>query len=546
MNTVQIVGETSTMMSLAKLVGVIAYLICLIVIGVLASRRMKDTRDYFAAGKKLNFWAVAFSARATGESGWLLLGLTGMGAAMGVQAFWVVLGEVLGVGAAWVLLARRFKRLTDRYDSITVPDYLESRFRDKGHAIRMVAAFTLTVFVAIYVSAQIHATGKAFHTFLEWNYYSGAAVGLAVVMVYIVSGGFLAVVWSDVFQGAMMFVGLVTLPIVGLIAAGGFGPVIEGLREQNPTLLSLAGESGQWSVMSVAIAVGLVGIGLGFLGSPQVFVRFLAMRTERDIPKGTAVALVWTLLADSGAVLIGMIGRHLYVNAGQAVTDGIPGGKEGVLPLMVDSLLPLVFIGLFMAVVLAAIMSTIDSLLVVASSAFVRDYWQKVRRPDIPDKDLMRMSRWVTFVIALVAFGIAMVVAGIMGTETDIFWYVIFGWSGIAATFCPTIMMSLFWRRFTVRGALAAMVTGFVSVGLFALLLPNLDKLLGIDSETATGGEQTIVAISAFFGNLAEMVPSFAMSFLAGILVSLFDRKGRSRIEAEGAEDLAYAGERGE
>ena len=205
-----------------KALGIFLYLGALVFIGILASRRMKDIRDYYAAGKSLGFWSTAFSARATGESAWLLIGLTGMGAALGVKAFWVVLGEVLGVAGAWFLLSRRFKRLTDRYDSVTVPDYLESRFRDTSHVIRIVSAVALVIFVTCYVSAQIDATGQAFEDFLHWNYFVGALLGFAVVLLYITSGGFLAVAWSDVFQGALMFIGLVALPIVGLISIGGF------------------------------------------------------------------------------------------------------------------------------------------------------------------------------------------------------------------------------------------------------------------------------------------------------------------------------------
>jgi hypothetical protein len=195
---------------------------------------MKDVRDYFAGGKRMGFWAVAFSARATGESAWLLLGLTGMGAAIGLQALWVVIGELLGVAVSWYLMSRRFKRLTDRYDALTVPDYFAARFRDTSHVLRIVSAAALVVFVTIYVSAQIDATGTAFETFLGWNYYLGVFVGFGVVLVYIVSGGFVAVVWSDVFQGALMVGGLVALPIVGLVLVGGPGAVIDGLSAQDP------------------------------------------------------------------------------------------------------------------------------------------------------------------------------------------------------------------------------------------------------------------------------------------------------------------------
>ena len=287
----------------AKWIGVAGYLFVLLLIGVMASRRMKDVRDFFAAGKQLSYWATAFSARATGESAWLLIGLTGMGAAIGVHAFWVVVGEVLGVTAAWLLMSRRFKRLTDRYDSITIPDYLESRFADTRHLLRVVSAVALVIFVTIYVSAQIDATGKAFETFLEWNYYTGALVGFAVVLVYCVSGGFLAVAWSDVFQGALMFLGLVILPIVGFAHAGGVEVVLEGLHQidlksDDVKLLNWSGGS-EWSFNSILSAIALSLIGLGFLGSPQIFVRFLALRDEREISKGASVAIIWTLLAET-------------------------------------------------------------------------------------------------------------------------------------------------------------------------------------------------------------------------------------------------------
>ncbi|MCA9287348.1 MAG: sodium/proline symporter [Phycisphaerales bacterium] len=509
---------------LLKVLGVGLYLAILLVIGVIASRKTRDVREYFAAGKKLGFWSVAFSARATGESAWLLLGLTGMGAAIGVQAFWVVLGELVGVGGAWLLMCRRFHRLTQRYDSITVPDYLESRFRDTSHMLRIVAATTLVVFVAIYVSAQIDATGTAFESFLGWNYFLGAAVGFGVVLAYIVSGGFVAVVWSDVFQGAMMFLGLVTLPIVGLIAAGGWEPVAAGIRAQDPGLLSIWGPDGL-SAMTIATTLGLALIGLGFLGSPQVFVRFLALKSEREIPKGAAVAIVWTILADSGAVLIGIIGRHLLAGPGDELVQVLGQGGQNVLSMSVDLLLPAFLVGLYIAVVLAATMSTVDSLLVVASSAFVRDFWQRVRHPELSDRSLIGMSRIATFILAIAAFAIAMVVA-ITSEERTIFWFVIFGWSGIAATFCPTIILSLFWSGFTRRGALTAMVSGFACIPLFKFAAP------------------AIPGVGPYFNGLEELAPSFLVSGTLGVVVSLLDKAGRERLADVRAElEAASTGE---
>ena len=505
-----------------KAIGVALYLITLLVIGIVASRRMSGLRDYYAGDKQFSFWAGAFSARATGESAWLLLGLTGMGATIGLRAFWVVLGEVLGVGIAWLLMCRRFKRLTDTYDSITIPDYLESRFRDDSHKIRVVAAGAMVIFVTIYVSAQIHATGTAFESFLGVDYFVGAVLGFGIVAAYITTGGFVAVVWSDIFQGVLMFLGLVTLPIVGLWMAGGWGVVSTSLAQIDPALMTWSGAGG-WTLMTTLEVIGLSLIGLGFLGSPQIFVRFLSLKSVDEVKPGAAVALVWTILADSGAVLIGMVGRHLLT--GQSLgTDG-----QDVLPLLVEHTMPAILVGLFIAIVLSAIMSTVDSLLVVASSGVVRDWYQQVK--GMPDAALMSLSRWVTVALALAALVVALLVA-VINQRQSVFWFVIFGWSGISATFCPTIILSLAWPRFTGRGALGAMISGFLAVPLFKF------------------GATALPVAGPYFAKLSELPPAFLLSALVGVLLSLTDTAGQARmqgVEAElrGADPTADSRSRG-
>lgn len=503
-----------------KFVGVTVYMVILLGIGVLASRRMKDVRDYYAAGKSLNFWAVAFSARATGESAWLLLGLTGMGATLGVRGFWVVLGEMIGVMGAWLFMSKRFKRLTDRYDSITMPDYLEGRFRDESQRIRVVAAVALTVFVTIYVSAQIDATGVAFENFLGMDYYLGALIGFAVVMAYSTGGGFLAVVWSDIFQGVLMFVGLVGLPIVGLFAIGGWGETSARLTAIDPSLLAWGGATG-WTPETIAATLGLALIGLGFLGSPQIFVRFLALESVDQIKKGAWVAFVWTLFADAGAVFTGMIGRAYLTDPGQSATVVLGAGGQDVLPMLAEAVLPAIGVGLIIAVVLSAIMSTVDSLLVVASSAVVRDLYQKVLHPETPDEALVGLGRTMTFILGSAALLISMSVAMLVEGRT-IFWFVIFGWSGIAATFCPVVILSLYWPRMTGKGALASMVVGFLSVPLFKF------------------GAPFVPGIGTLLVALSELPPAFLLSGLAGVVVSLFDTQGQAAM-AGMEEELAEA-----
>jgi len=321
-----------------------------------------------------------------------------------------------------------------------------------------------------------------------------------VVLLYITKGGFIAVVWSDVFQGLLMVTGLVMLPLVGLLELGGITHLLDILRTDFIGHLTLTAGQG-WTTLSLMQMLGFLAIGTGFLGSPQVFVRFISIRNEDQINKGAVVALAWTFLADTGAVLLGMTGRALFTDADLGFD------ADNILPVMSQALLPAFFAGVYIAMVLSAIMSTIDSLLVLASSSAVRDYWQKFRHPDMHDDVLMTMSRHVTFSLALISFVVGI---GIMlyDIENGIFWIVIFGWSGIAATFCPVMILSLCWSGLTALGARWAMVTGFVSTIAFKFVVPPLLSTLGWENGVT------------YLNALDVLLPSFIVSGLVGVLVS--------------------------
>jgi len=299
----------------------VLYFALLFGLGIWASRRIRDMKDYYVAGKGLGYWLVSFSSRATGESGWLLLGLTGFGFAFGMKAFWVVLGEMMGVTLCWVFLTQRFKVLSDRYDCITVTDYLSDRLGDNKHIIRLIATLSLLIFITAYVSAQFNACGKAFSGYFGLEHLTGVLIGVGIVGFYTVAGGFLAVVWSDLIQGLLMLLGLVVVPIVALITLGGPSAMIDGLSMANTEGLTngtdlLSPWGGDFTAAGLVGAISLVAIGLGFLGSPQLFVRFIAIKNVRELGKGSVVATIFTLLTDTGAVLTGMCGRVLVEQNG--------------------------------------------------------------------------------------------------------------------------------------------------------------------------------------------------------------------------------------
>ena len=460
----------------------VGYLIILLAIGFWGGRESGDLKGYYVAGKKLPAWVIAFSSNATGESAWLLLGLTGMGYAIGVHAFWIIMGEVLGVACAWIWVARPFKEYTDRYEAITVPDYLTERFRDTSHAFRWISAVIIISMVMAYTAAQLTASGKAFDSFLGTGYTQGVWIGLGIVLFYTTVGGFKAVAYSDFLQGVLMLGCLITLPIVGIAEAGGWGALMADLRAQDPSLLDPMGSFGL-TLAGVISAAGSVAIGLAFLGSPQLLTRFMAARDQKQIVDGGFWAVLCVIGFDVGAVFGGMAGRSLF----PGLAD-----PETILPMMSAAFFPAFFTGIFLVVVLAAIMSTVDSLLILASSVVVRDVVQKALGSTASERTLSMMGKGVTVVIGCVGLVVALLEVRV------IFDFVLFAWSGIACAFTPVVLCSLFWKGTTRAGAIAGMIGGFAATVLW------------------------VEFFKAGFYDLYEMIPGFAAGLLFCIAVSLF------------------------
>ncbi len=465
-----------------------SYLAVLAGLAIWSSQESQSLKGYFLAGKKLPFWVVAFSTNATGESGWLLLGLTGMGYAMGAQAFWVVVGEVIGIGLSWMLISRRLKKLSDDSDAITVPDILEARFNDHRHILRWISVIVILTMVTAYVTAQMAATGKAFVGFIEVDYATAVVLGGIVIIAYTIIGGYKAVSYTDVVQGVLMLAGLIIVPLVAIDAAGGWAAMTSRLSELDPALLSMSGitDSG---ISGWVLLFSFLAIGLPFLGVPQLMTRFMAAKNDKELRKARVMSIIVILIFDIGAVTAGMAGRALFPE----LTD-----VETIFPLLARELFPPIITGVLMVVVLSAIMSTVDSLLLLASSAVVRDTMDKIFDSVRSDESLAKIGKFVTLIIG--AIGIAFAI----GEVKLLFWFILFAWSGLGAAFGPVIICMLYYKKTTLQGAAAGMVIGFGTTIVW------------------------IMRYKADMYDLYEMIPGFFVGLLVIWVVSLLTYKERA------------------
>jgi sodium/proline symporter len=467
----------------------VIYLVLLLALALWSRGATHDLKGYFIADKKLPPWVVAFSTNATGESGWLLLGLTGMGYAVGAHAFWVVAGEVIGITLSWSLLARRLKRFADEADCITVPDVLAARFDDEGNWLRGISACIILVMVGAYVAAQMVASGKAFSAFAGMDYASAVILGAVVIIGYTLIGGYKAVAWTDLVQGVLMWLGLIVLPIWGVYAAGGWDTMLHAIRAQDAALLSPWGPRGPGTVALVSIA-SFLAVGIPFLGVPQLMVRFMSARSEDSLPTAMAISIFVILCFDIGAVVTGMAGRALF----PALTDA-----ETILPVMVNALFPPVLVGVMMVVVLAAIMSTVDSLLILASSAAVRDVLQKICGVGKDENALAGYGKGLTLLIGLVGVAFA------LAQSPLIFWFVLFAWSGLGAAFGPVLLCALWYPPTNWYGAISGMLSGFLTTMVWALVFKPLTH------------------------DLLEIIPGFLVGLVVTVVVSKMTAAGAKR-----------------
>jgi sodium/proline symporter len=440
------------------LIGFFIYLAIILGIGIWTYRLTKTQEDFIIAGRRLNPVVAAFSERASGESSWLLLGLPAMVFTAGLIELWTAIGCVAGIIAAWFIIAKDLRVKTEKLDAITLPGFLSKNFGQENKINEIIATFIIIFFYSLYVSAQFNGAGKTLHTTFGLPHLTGIAIGALVIIFYTLLGGFFAVAWTDFLQAILMIITLVALPIVGFIT------IFKGGHTINFTLTSLIGNLKGWP--AIAGVIGGLSWGLGYFGQPHTIVRYMSIKDPEKIRISRNIAIAWSIPAFFGAFLIGVVGKGL-ANA-ETLSD-----SEYLMPHLVTTLLPLWLAGILISGAIAAMMSTADSQLLVASSALSEDVYHNIFRKKISEKTQLMASRIITLLVGVSAFILA------IKSQKLIYTMVSYAWSGLGASFGPALLFSLKWKKTTKYGVMAGMLTGATSTMIWANV-ETLDNFISV------------------------------------------------------------------
>ena len=506
--------------TLQILTAMVIYMASVIIIGVTFARRANASSDaYFLGGRSLGPWVTAMSAEASDMSGWLLMGLPGVAYWCGIaDAAWTAIGLAAGTYINWLIVSRRLRRYSEKAgNAITLPEYFSNRFHEKKKVIMTIAAVFILIFFTVYAASCLVTCGKLFSTLFGLPYIPMMIVGAVFVLIYTIIGGFLAESASDFMQAIVMIIALGVIVLVGTYSAGGFGAVMDNVKDipgfleffgmatpqtvdgvqQTANGVPLFGEAAPYGILSI---VSMLAWGLGYFGVPQVLLRFMAIRHEDELKRSRRIATVWVVISLTIAVFIGVLGRALYPTALATSSEA-----ENVFILLSTNLLPPLIAGFVMAGILAATISSSDSYLLIAASAFAKNIYHGLFRKKASDKEVLNISRLTLLVIAIVAIVIA------LDENSVIFTIVSFAWAGFGATFGPLMLFSLFWKRTTRAGAIAGMLGGAGMVFVWNLLVRPL------------GGVWDIY----------ELLPAFLFSSLCIVVVSLMTPEPSAEIKRE-------------
>jgi sodium/proline symporter len=459
------------------------YFVAVLLIGWVAYRRTATIADFVLGGRRLGSGVAALSAGASDMSGWLLLGLPGLAYASGLSSLWLAGGLLLGTWLNWRLMAARVRVFTEHYgDALTLPEYLANRFDDRRGWLRGIAAVFILLFFLIYTASGLVAGGKLFETAFGLPYVWAVAAGTLAIILYTAIGGFLAVSWTDVLQGLLMAAALVAVPLIAVVQLGGVSPALAGVAEVNGDLLDpFMAEAGV--PMTLMAAISLAAWGLGYFGQPHILARFQGIRSARAVAPARRIAVAWVALTLAGATLTGLVGIPLLDPP--LVGDE----RERVFMDLVGILFHPLIAGLCLAAILAAVMSTADSQLLVSSAAFTEDFYRRLIRPGAGPRELVLAGRLSVLVLAALALVLA------LDPEAMVLDLVSYAWAGFGAAFGPVLILSVYWRRMTWGGALAGVLAG---------------------GSTVVGWKQ----LSGGIFDLYELAPGFILAWVAAWVVS--------------------------
>ncbi len=476
-----------------------------------SKRSTKATEELFWGGKKLNRFVVALSAVISGRSAWLLLGFTSLVYMIGFAAIWSALGYIVIEMFLFLYYAPRIREYTDSHNCVTIPDFFEARFNDKSGSLRIVLTFIFFIFIVAYLSAQFVAGGKAFFAYFDLNQNIGMIITAAIVLVYVLFGGYLAAGATDMVQAFFMIIALIGLPLIGILNVEGFDVITNELASlpQLHNMQVVAGSEGMMlnpMALSFLALLGGLGIGLGSAGSPRIIMRYMVINEAKQFKWIAFVGTIWNILLAGGALLIGLIGRAYFTDI-STLPNADP---ENIYVSLAERLfMPLspMLIGLLLASIFAAIMSTADSQLLVVASSVVRDIYIKMLRggKEISQTKLGIYVRLVVLLIILSAVALGLLV------KVSVFGFVLFAWAGLGATLGPTSILALFWKGTTQKGIIAGFLSGTISVFIWKLT-PFLNDII------------------------YELVPAFFISAGFTVVISLLDKNAMTQEEMKMAD----------
>ncbi len=483
-----------TELSAPTIIAFVIYVGIVLAIGIYAYLSTKSATDYFLGGRNLAPAVSAISAGASDMSGWVLLGLPGYAYVAGLEAFWITLGLTIGVAANWMLMAKRLRIYTVILDdAVTIPAYLQRRFGDAKPWLKIIASVSILLFFLFYVGSGLIAGGKLFNAVFGLDYVVAVLTGVVLILFYTLFGGFLAVSWTDVFQGLLMLAALIAVPVVVMSVAGGLGGFGDQVRAINPELLDIFTNASGESLSTLQI-ISLLGWGFGYFGLPHVLARFKAIRSADDVGVATVIGVSWSFIGYLMAILVGLCGVVYLANP---LVD-----SERVFIELTSVIFHPLVAGVLLAAILAAIMSTVDSQLLVCSSTLAEDLYPMLAKQPLTQEMRLKIGRIAVVAMALMATVLA------MKPDSKVLDVVSYAWAGLGASLGPSILLSLYWRSMTAAGALAGVVTGGATVIIW---------------ESLSGG----------LFELYSLVPGFLLSLIAIAVVSSISVKPNAAVQKQ-------------